>query len=255
MTPVGPSSPDSTDRTATAAPEDAPARALAAAKLLQELRAAPGAWRSPRAWAWMLLAVVLSVAVDLGSKHWAFETVAGRSVVVDRAQVMYVKEKIDPRAITQELIPPHAPMTVVPGVLDFQLVLNPGAVFGVGPGKRLFFIGFTALALGFSLLMFARWTKGPDRVAHLGIGLVIGGGLGNLYDRVLFACVRDFIHPLPGLNWPGNFSVMGSREVWPYVSNLADLFLLIGIAILLVHLWRRDSAMERAVKDLAVSGK
>ncbi len=254
MTPVGPSSLPATDRAPGAPLDDAPARALVAAKLLHQQRTAPGAWRSPRAWAWMLLAVLLSVVADLGSKQWAFETVAGRAVVVDRAQVMYVKEKIDPRAITQELIPPHSPMTVVPGVLDFQLVLNPGAVFGVGPGKRLFFIGFTALALGFSLLMFARWTKAPDRVAHLGIGLVIGGGLGNLYDRVLYACVRDFIHPLPGLMWPGNLSILGNREVWPYVSNLADLFLLIGIAILLVHLWRRDAAMERAVKDIAAAG-
>jgi signal peptidase II len=198
----------------------------------------------------MLAAVVLSLVIDLGSKYWAFERVAAVPVSISRAEVIRVKETIDPRAITQELIPPHEPMVVVPGALNFQLVLNPGAVFGVGPGKRLFFIGFTALALGFSLMMFARWTKAGDLAAHAGIGLVIGGGVGNLYDRLVYACVRDFIHPLPGLNWPGGFTLMGSREVWPYVSNLADLFLLIGIVILLVHLWRRDAELERASRDL-----
>ena len=79
-----------------------------------------------------------------------------------------------------------------------------------------------------------------DEVAHVALALLIAGGLGNLYDRVLFACVRDFIHPLPGvtlpfgIRWPG-----GSREVWPYVSNVADLFLLLGIGALLVYSWRK----------------
>jgi hypothetical protein len=58
--------------------------------------------------------------------------------------------------------------------------------------------------------------------------------------------VRDFIHPLPGWLWPGHLAPLGNREMWPYVSNLADLFLLIGIMMLLVHLWNRDRAVERS---------
>lgn len=217
---------------------------------LRERLQAPGAWRSNAAWAVMLVTVLISIVIDLGSKEWAFASVADQPVVVKREDVLRVKQEHDPRAITPMLIPQHTPMTVVPRVLDFQLVLNPGAVFGVGPGKRLFFIGFTALALAFSLMMFARWTTPADRAAHAGIGLVIGGGIGNLYDRLVFACVRDFIHPLPGLMWPGNMTVMGNREVWPYVSNLADLFLLIGIGILLVHLWRRDARNEQLARAI-----
>jgi lipoprotein signal peptidase len=41
--------------------------------------------------------------------------------------------------------------------------------------------------------------------------------------------------------------ILGNEEVWPYVSNLADLFLLIGIVMLLIHLWRRDRAAEKSV--------
>jgi signal peptidase II len=166
-----------------------------------------------------------------------------------REQVLAITQTHDPRAISQPesgIIPRHAPVTVVPRALEFQLVLNPGAVFGIGPGQRFFFIGFTVLALVFGVLMFARWTGPRDHFAHVAIGLLIGGGLGNLYDRLQFACVRDFLHPLPGLTWPGGMTIMGNREVWPYVSNLADLFLLIGILMLLIHLWKRDKAAAEA---------
>jgi signal peptidase II len=224
--------------------------ALHAALELRKNLNAPGAWRSKSAWVAMLVTVVVSIVIDLASKEWAFATVADQPVKVSRVEVLRVKEEKDPRLITPELIPEHKPMVIVSRLLDFQLVLNPGAVFGVGPGKRLFFIGFTALALAFSLMMFARWTTPVDRIAHIGIGLVIGGGIGNLYDRLVYACVRDFIHPLPGLLWPGQTTIMGNREVWPYVSNLADLFLLVGIVMLLVHLWRRDAHNDRLAKAL-----
>ena len=80
----------------------------------------------------------------------------------------------------------------------------------------------------------------------MAIGLLIGGGLGNLYDRLKFACVRDFLHPLPrvrlpfGLTWPD-----GSTGIWPYVSNIADLFLLIGIGMLMWHIWRTDPPKKK----------
>lgn len=198
--------------------------------------------RSSRAWVTLLVIVLLSVVIDLWSKHAAFEQVANAPVSVVRDEVMRVKREIDPRAITEQLIPPHAPKVVVPHLLHFTLVLNPGAVFGVGPGQRLFFITFTLVALSFAMFMFAKWTTPTNTWAHVAIGLLIGGGLGNLYDRLQYACVRDFIHPLPGVNWPFGLAPLGNREIWPYVSNLADLFLLIGIFMLLRHLWRREGA-------------
>ncbi|MFK7759342.1 MAG: signal peptidase II, partial [Phycisphaerales bacterium] len=115
------------------------------------------------------------------------------------------------------------------------------AVFGIGAGQRWFFIIFTLIAMVVSVILFAKWTKARDWSAHAGFGLIIAGGLGNLYDRIVFGCVRDFIHPLPGMKlpfgitWPGT----GSDEVWPYVSNIADLYLLIGIFLLLIFTWKQ----------------
>lgn len=203
------------------------------------------AWRSRSAWTTLLVVTFLALAADLVSKHLAFHYVLDQPFHVSKTAVLDAASR-DPRLITT-LIPSHEPLVVIPDVLHFTLVLNPGAVFGTGPGWRWFFIAFTGVALAFGLLMFARWTTPRSRAAHTAIGLLIGGGLGNLYDRINYACVRDFIHPLPGWNWPfslrlGNWGFSRGTPIWPYVSNIADLFLLIGIAILLVHLWRRDRA-------------
>lgn len=195
------------------------------------------AWRSRRAWILLITVALAATAVDLASKSIAFRTVADAPVAVSRRDVL----STPPGLITDRLVPNHEPVTVIPHVLEFRLVLNPGAVFGIGAGQRWFFVGFTAVALAFGLWMFARWTSRRDVSAHIAIGLVISGGLGNLYDRLRFGCVRDFIHPLPGVKFPFGWRPLGpSGQVWPYISNVADLALLIGIGMLLVFLWRRD---------------
>lgn len=181
----------------------------------------------------MLVSVtVLGLVSDLLTKWWAFATVAGAPVTVTREEVLNAR-------FLGALIPIHQPVVVIPNILDFTLVLNPGAVFGMGAGRRWFFVVFTIAALGFGLSLFGRWTKPGDRLSHAAIGLLLAGGLGNLYDRVLFGCVRDFIHPLPGVALPFGWSwPWGGNEVWPYVSNVADLWLIIGIGILVIRALR-----------------
>lgn len=188
---------------------------------------AASAFRSTSAWALLLIVLVLGLVADLASKHLAFRHIAEQPVVITRQDVLAAH---DPN---RELIPRHRPVTVVPRVLDLTLVLNQGAVFGMGAGKRWLFIAFTGGAIALGLWMFGAWTKPRDRLAHVSLGLLLSGGLGNLYDRLVYACVRDFIHPLPGVT-------IGSWEVWPYVSNIADALLIIGIAGLMWHLWKTD---------------
>jgi signal peptidase II len=202
------------------------------------------AWRSRGAWVLLLTVAVISIVADLGSKWLAFERVAGAPVTLN-AEQLRADVLENAKAIGRAHIPAHDPVTVIPNILDFTLVLNPGAVFGVAPGGRWFFVLFTAAAFTFGLWIFGAWTRASDRWAHVALGLVIGGGLGNVYDRLLYGCVRDFIHPLPGVKFPFGLTLMDrDGYVWPYVSNVADLLLLIGIGMLLVFLWRKDA--ERA---------
>lgn len=189
------------------------------------------AYRSRAAWLTLLFVLALGVVTDLVSKYIAFDRVAGQPVVTVREDVVAA----GPQHLYL-LIPAHKPVVVVPKLLEFTLVYNPGAVFGIGAGKRWFFVLFTAAAVAAGLLFFARATSAKDKWTHTGIALILSGGVGNLYDRLNYACVRDFIHPLPGvklpfgITWPNG----GSNEVWPWVSNLADLYLIVGVGIILI---------------------
>jgi len=191
-------------------------------------------FRCARAWGVLLGVTIAGCAIDLVTKALAFARIADDPVVVRRETVL----AHTPDQINAAIIPAHQPVGVIPYVLEFRLVLNPGAVFGVGPGKRWFFVGFTLVAVVAALWMFARWTTARDRWSHTALGLVLAGGLGNLYDRLVHGCVRDFLHPLPGVHLPFGISwPSGETEVWPWVSNVADAWLLIGIAILMVRAW------------------
>jgi signal peptidase II len=210
---------------------------------------ADAAGRSRRAWIVLLAVIAVSVGADLTTKFLAFRFVAGQPVTLTRAEILsHTHRGGHGVALDMDsLIPSHAPVSVVPRVLEFTLVLNPGAVFGIGAGKRWVFVAFTGVAISFGLWIFGARTRSTQWVPHLALGLLIGGGLGNLYDRLALACVRDFIHPLPGsvlpfgITWPN-----GSREIWPYVSNLADLLLLIGIGMLMWHIWRTEPPKKKA---------
>lgn len=192
--------------------------------------------RSPSAWVTLLLVTAAALGLDLWSKHWAFGTLAGFPVLIDREAVL--------AGSYQHLIPRDLdPWVAIPGLLEFKLVLNVGAVFGAGAGKRWLFIGVTVFAVMFAFFLFAFWTKPRDRWAHLGIGLLLAGGLGNLYDRIIFGCVRDFIHPFPGIKLPFGWTYSnGDNQLWPYVSNVADKWLLVGILLLLLHAWKQGGA-------------
>lgn len=208
---------------------------------------ATGALRDPRAWAVLVGVTVVGAAFDLVSKSIAFARIADHPVHIRREDLL----ALPPERIGA-LLPPHEPVPFIPHVLEFQLVLNPGAVFGIGSGQRWFFVLFTAVALAFGLWVFARWTARRDHLSHAALGLIFAGGIGNLYDRLIFGCVRDFLHPAPGVHLPFGWSWPGGAgtELWPWVSNVADALLLIGVGLLMIRMWRSTSAIP-ANKDSA----
>ena len=110
----------------------------------------------------------------------------------------------------------------------FQItyVRNTGVAFGLGQNRNQFFILVTSI-LVVILFMFQRFLGKNDRQnlkLKTGLALVIGGALGNLYDRMVYGSVIDFLD-----------FFLGSYH-WP-AFNIADASICIGTFLLFLPQW------------------
>ncbi len=105
-------------------------------------------------------------------------------------------------------------------LLDFSYVQNRGASFGMlagGMASRVILSLFALTIVGVLISWLATIGR---RLAAIGIAFIIGGALGNVVDRVLYGYVIDFI----------DFSAL----YFPWVFNVADISINIGLACLIV---------------------
>ncbi|MCZ6463743.1 MAG: signal peptidase II [Proteobacteria bacterium] len=118
-------------------------------------------------------------------------------------------------------------LQVIPGLFDLTHVRNPGGAFsffasGSLEQRLIFFIGTTVIAIGLLLVFFRKLEPGA-RMAATSLGMILGGALGNLIDRILYSEVIDFldVHLWGGYTWP--------------TFNLADSFIVVGVAVLIIE--------------------
>ena len=125
---------------------------------------------------------------------------------------------------------------VVEGFFYITHVRNPGAAFGLftdaPPAIRLtLFVGITLVAIAMILSFYRRLAPG-DRLSALSLGLILGGAVGNLVDRIARGEVVDFL----------KFILWGGYE-WPDF-NLADSFIVVGVALLVIELLASEGEMR-----------
>jgi signal peptidase II len=112
---------------------------------------------------------------------------------------------------------------VIHGFWDFHLAQNPGAAFSLLrnlPGRRYLLTGI-GIALLTMLGMWVRRNVDKGWMPPIALGLIAGGAIGNLWDRIIYGSVTDFIlWHWRSLSWP--------------VFNVADALLFIGVALLLI---------------------
>ena len=112
--------------------------------------------------------------------------------------------------------------TRVLGPLSIHHVQNSGIAFGLFSSATPIVIVLTGLAVAWMLAFFAR-SGARHPLLPVSLGLVIGGSLSNLIDRVRLGHVTDFL----------------DLRFWP-AFNLADSFIVVGVAILLATLVAAD---------------
>jgi signal peptidase II len=119
-------------------------------------------------------------------------------------------------------------ITVIENFFYITHARNPGAAFGLFADapvviRLTLFIGITLVALGMVVSFYRKLAPG-DRFSALSLGLILGGAIGNLIDRVFRGEVVDFLH----------FRLWGGYQ-WPDF-NLADSFIVVGVAFLVIEL-------------------
>ncbi|MCC6492560.1 MAG: signal peptidase II [Pirellulales bacterium] len=181
---------------------------------------------------WSLAAAGL--ALDLGTKHWMFAQKSLRAGDV---------------------------LWIWPGHVGLQLSLNEGALFGMGQGKAWLFAACSiAAAIAIPTWLFA-FGGARDRGLTIVLGCILGGVLGNLYDRaglpgldwgVMNAArqgepvyaVRDFV--LLAWRWSPQWQ---ERIVWPNF-NVADSLLVCGAGVLMLLSFRHGREGEGDAESL-----
>jgi signal peptidase II len=123
--------------------------------------------------------------------------------------------------LTKRIVSAHLALgseTHVLGPFSIHHVQNSGIAFGLFASKTPIVTALTAFAVGWMLLFFAR-SGSRHAVLPVSLGLLIGGSLSNLVDRIRLGHVTDFL----------------DLKYWP-AFNLADSFIVVGVAILFAAL-------------------
>ena len=122
---------------------------------------------------------------------------------------------------------------VVDGFVTLTLVMNPGLAFGllggVPSGWRWVVAVLSVAALAVLARVALRVLPAGSRLDRVAIGLIFGGAIGNLIDRLRFGAVVDFVDlHVRGYHWPA--------------FNVADSAITVGVILLAVRLLLRPSA-------------
>lgn len=115
---------------------------------------------------------------------------------------------------------PGKSFTVIEGVFNFTLKRNTGAAWSILEGQQWFFIT-TAIIACIAIVWFLTSKKCTNKVLRIGLALMLGGTLGNLYDRIVYGSVRDMLD-FCLINFP--------------VFNVADCALCVGVGLVIVFI-------------------
>ena len=130
-------------------------------------------------------------------------------------------------------------MSLIGDLLWLKTVFNKGAALGSFSGGRWFFVIVSIIAGIVFIYLLLSNKNFKSKVFKVSIGFLLGGLLGNLFDRLFFAGVRDFIY-LKFINFP--------------VFNIADIAVTIGTIMLIVYIIFFHSKTEKTKEKVVKQG-
>ena len=116
--------------------------------------------------------------------------------------------------------------------LNIELIWNKGIAFGLFSFSQSNLYNLITLIIVIIILVILVLIKKSDGIERLSLSMVFGGALGNLYDRIMFKAVPDFIDfHIADLHW--------------FIFNVADIFITLGVIMLiLIELFKNKKYNE-----------
>lgn len=125
-------------------------------------------------------------------------------------------------------------ITIIPSFFKLTYVRNTGAAWSILEGNRLFLILVSIVAIGL-VYFFMIKDKKIEKIEQVGYGILLGGILGNLLDRIVLGYVIDFFHFIFGnYNFP--------------IFNVADIGIVLGTFIIIGIMLKEDFHENRSRK-------
>lgn len=123
-------------------------------------------------------------------------------------------------------------VSVIDNLLSFTYVENNGVAFGSFAGNRWIFVVLTA-ALIAAILIYMFKKKPLSKLFYASVALIIGGGIGNLIDRIMYGYVVDYI----------------SLSFFPPVCNFADYCITAGTVLLMIYVLFFTGTSKKDLKN------
>ena len=123
---------------------------------------------------------------------------------------------------------PVGTVTVIDGLFNLTYVENRGVAFGMFQDMRVLFIVLTSLFI-FAIVFYMFKNRPEGRLFYVLAGLIIGGGVVNLIDRIIYGYVIDYL----------------SLSFFPPVCNFADYCITVGVAVLAVYYFVKSAGKDK----------
>ncbi len=140
--------------------------------------------------------------------------------------------------ITIKTLPMHSIVPIIDGFFNLVHIQNRGAAFGILNRSDIawqFWLFLVATLVAMGVIFYLVRTSKHDTMLFCSLGLILGGAVGNLIDRIRFRAVVDFLDFYVG-NWH-----------WP-AFNVADIAICIGAGLTCIAMYRAEKALYEQKK-------
>lgn len=114
--------------------------------------------------------------------------------------------------------------TIIDNFLNITYVRNTGAAWSI-LDNNTWIVTVISLLIIIGIICYVYRNRVSKKILKIGYGLILGGAIGNFIDRIVYGYVIDFIDiDIFGWNYP--------------IFNLADMFIVVGVILVMIDAWR-----------------